>query len=103
MTYRVVYTETFHAGLETQLAWFQEQGAPEPRIARWLGELLDLVDSLSEFPDRFAVAQPESIVSGVEVRFVPFGDYLAFFVIDTDRCEVQLLSFRHGARRRDID
>jgi hypothetical protein len=73
--YRVVYTEQFHAALDAQLTYFTEQGAPETRIANWLSELLDRVDSLNEPPHRFAV--------------------------DEARGEVQLLGFRHGARQRD--
>lgn len=100
MTYRVLYTETFHEGLDAQLAWFSEQGAPESRITRWLSELLDLVDSLSESPHRYAVAELESAARGVELRRVTFGEYLAFYLVDEDRREVQLLGFRHGARER---
>jgi hypothetical protein len=79
MSYEVVYTEQFHAALDAQLIYFAEQGAPESRIASWLSELLDLVDSLNESPHRFAVAEPESAARGIEIRRVTFGNYLAFY------------------------
>lgn len=103
MTYRVVYTEQFHDALAAQLRHFEKRGAPEARVANWLSELLDLVDSLSESPHRFAVAEPESAARGVALRRVTFGDYLAFYHVDEARREVQLLGFRHGARRRRGD
>ncbi len=59
------------------------------------------VDSLNESPHRFAVAEPESTARSVEIRRVTFGDHLAFYRVDEARAEVQLLGFRHGARRRD--
>jgi hypothetical protein len=99
MTYRVVYTEQFHEALDAQLAYFAQQGASETRVAGWLAELLDLVDSLNESPYRFAVAEPESAARGIEIRRVPFGEYLTFYLVDEARREVQLLGFRHGARR----
>ena len=100
MTYRVLYTETFHEELDAQLAYFAEQGAPESRVADWLTELLDLVDGLAESPQRHAVAGPESAARGVEIRRVTFGDYLAFYLVDEPHREVQLLGFRRGARQR---
>ncbi len=101
--YRVLYTEQFHQELDEQLAYFAQQGAPETRVAGWLSELLDLVDSLSESPHRFAVAEPESAARGFELRRVTFGDYLAFYFVDEARREVQLLGFRHGARQRGTE
>ena len=100
MTYQVVYTEQFHSAIDAQLTYFAEQGAPESRVANWLTELLALVDSLSQSPYRFAVAEPESAALGTEIRRLTFGDYLAFYRVDQTRREVQLLGFRHGARRR---
>lgn len=100
MSYEVVYTEQFHEALDAQLSYFEEQGAPEARIAAWLSELLDLVDSLNESPHRFEVAEPESAARSNEIRRAIFGDYLAFYLVDEARREVQLLGFRHGAMRR---
>jgi plasmid stabilization system protein ParE len=102
-TYRVLYTETFHEELDAQLAYLAEQGAPESRVSGWLSELLELVDSLAESPRRYPVAGPESVARGVEIRRVPFGGYLAFYLVDDAHQEVQLLGFRHGARQRGTE
>lgn len=100
-SYRVVYTEAFHEELDAQLAYFVEQGAPASRLSAWLGEFLELVDSLAELPRRFPVAEPESSARGVEVRRMSFGAYLAFYLVDGARREVVILGLRHGARARE--
>lgn len=103
MTYRVLYTETFHEELDAQLAYLLEQGAAESRVSGWLSALLDLVDRLAESPHRHALAGPESAARGIEIRRVAFGDCLAFYVVDEAHQTVQLLGFRHGARRRGTE
>lgn len=103
MTYRVLYTETFHEELDARLAYLAEHGVPASRVSAWLSALLDLVDGLAESPKRHAVAEPESAARGVEIRRVAFGDYLAFYLVDEAHHEVQLLGLRHGAMRRGTE
>ena len=99
MSYRVLYTDQVHEALDAQLSYFTEQDVPEIRVADWLNELLDVIDSLDESPKRFPVADLESSIVGVELRQVVFGNYLAFYLVNDKQREVQLLSFRHEARR----
>lgn len=99
MSYRVLYTDQFHEALEAQLSYFTEQATPELRVANWLNELLDLMDSLDESPKRFPVADLESSIVGLELRQVVFGNYLAFYSVNDKKREVQLLGLRHAARR----
>ena len=99
MSYRVLYTDQFHEALEAQLSYFTEQATRELRVANWLNELLDLMDSLDESPKRFPVADLESSIVGLELRQVVFGNYLAFYSVNDKKREVQLLGLRHAARR----
>lgn len=98
MSYRVLYTEQFHDALDAQVEYFIKRDVPQSRIASWLNDLLYLMDSLDELPERYPVAPTESALSGVELRKVVFGNYLAFYHIDRKNLLVHLLGFRHGAR-----
>lgn len=98
MSYRVLYTEQFHDALDAQVEYFVKRNVPQSRIASWLNDLLHLMDSLDELPERYPVASAESALSGVELRKVVFGDYLAFYHVDHSNRVVHLLGFRHGAR-----
>ncbi len=99
MSYRVLHTDQFHQALEAQLEHFANEGAPRERIAAWLTALLDLMDSLDAMPRRYPVAALESDIMGAEVRKIVFGHYLAFYRVDEEKREVQLLGLRHAARR----
>ena len=98
MRYRVLYTDQFHEALDAQISYFMDQGAPETRVTNWLNKLLDLMDSLDVSPTRFPIAELESMIAGLELRRVVFGNYLAFYHVDDVKYEVQLLGFRHSAR-----
>ena len=99
MSYRVLYTDQFHEALEAQLSYFTEQATRELRVANWLNELLDLMDSLDESPKRFPVADLESSIVGLGLRQVVFGNYPAFYSVNDKKRAVQLLGLRHAARR----
>lgn len=98
MKYRVLYTDQFHEALDTQVEYFPSQDEPPTRIATWINELLQLMDSLEVSPKRFPMAELESAIAGLALRKVVFGNYLAFYHVDDARREVQLLGFRHSAR-----
>ena len=98
MNYRVVYTDQFHDALEAQIKYFREEKAPASRIAAWLENVLDLVDSLDAFPLQHPVSADESALRGIELRKIIFGNYLGFYHVDEESKEVYLLGFRHGSR-----
>ena len=98
MSYRVLYTDQLHSALESQIQYFETHWAPPARVARWLMELIDLLDTLDVSPERYPVATLESGIAGIALRKIVFGDYLAFYHVDHAKREVQVLGFRHGAR-----
>ncbi len=68
--------------------------------ARWLARVLDAVRTLQFMPERFAVDQRQSADLGHEVRRLVFErTYLLFYAIDDVRQHVNVVVFRHGARR----
>ena len=101
MSYRVLYTDQFHSALESQIQYFETQWAPPARVARWLMELIDLMDTLDVSPERYPVATLESGIAGIALRKIVFGDYLAFYHVDHAKREVQVLGFgmAHGCHK----
>ena len=101
MTFRVVLTETVVQAIDAQLSYFDAQGAPGDRVGGWLDDLLAAIDSLSQWPERYPVAEIESAVAGMELRKLNFGDYLVFYHVRSEKSLVEVLSLRHGARQRE--
>ncbi len=99
MKYRVIYTETAVTAIDDQATYLEEEGCPPGRMARWLSELLDTIAGLEEFPKRNTMAEFESSRLGFEVRRLVFGDHLVFYRVNEDDKVVEVLSFRHAARR----
>lgn len=99
MSFRVVISRTVEEAIDAQVSYLSEQGAPEVRLRRWLDGVLDLVDSLSDWPTRFPVAEALSAAMGCEVRRANSGDYAIFFRVNEADRVVEILAFRHGRRR----
>lgn len=103
MTHRVVITQEVLDALGAQAAYLTAQAAPTDRIDAWLAGLFDLIDSLSEWARRYPFAEALTAVKGYEVRRANHGDYAIFYRVDADRRLVEVIAFRHGARRSSPD
>lgn len=97
MTYRVVYTQTLRHEVLARVRYFQSQDVDPETIQRWFDRLFDAMDELHEWPARYPVAEPETAERGIELRKMPFGEYLIFFRIDEQKKQVEVLSLTHGA------
>jgi plasmid stabilization system protein ParE len=75
--------------------------APDAAI-RWYRQVAEEMHSLSEMPNRCALA-PESEKLGFELRQLVFGKrsgrYRIVFRVLDDRAEVHIVAVRHGARK----
>ncbi|MCC6359774.1 MAG: type II toxin-antitoxin system RelE/ParE family toxin [Phycisphaerales bacterium] len=71
--------------------------------ARWLERLWDAIEELSRFPNRNAIAPAESDAIGTPVRKLVFGAYLVFYRVREDEALVEVMRFRHGARRAEAE
>ena len=100
MTYRVLYTESVRADIAAHVRYLQDQQVSPEVIENWFAGLFDLIDSLYQWPLRYPVAEPESRAMGFEVRKIIYGRYLVFYRVDQAQHLVEVLAFRHGARRR---
>jgi toxin ParE1/3/4 len=69
--------------------------APET-ARRWRMRLLELIRTLSPFPERHEIAA-EAREVGVELRQMLYGNYRILYTLDADAVRVHAL--RHGARR----
>ncbi len=85
----------------------QEIGEQTEYIARdkplaaknWLVKLYAAIEELEAFPRRHPVAEELSATLGFELRRMVVGNYLIFYRVDEARGVVEVLRFRHGARR----
>ncbi|GMU83109.1 MAG: hypothetical protein AMXMBFR47_29800 [Planctomycetota bacterium] len=78
--------------------------ADKPDAAtRWLERLWDAIEDLSRFPNRNAIAPAESDAIGTPVRKLVFGAYLVFYRVREDEALVEVMRFRHGARRAEAE
>lgn len=99
MSYRVVYAPSFCDDLRDHAMYLRQAHVGDNTIDRWFRDLLDLVDSLNDWPHRYAIDPVQTQSTGTETRKLNFGDYLIFYQIDDERKEVHLVAYIHGARR----
>lgn len=97
MTYRVILQPQALQQLEEQ---YQRVAKQNPRAAaNWFNRFVTALESLSQMPERCAVARESELV-GREVRQFLFGKRAgtrrAFFVIEDDT--VRILAIRHSAQ-----
>lgn len=101
MSYRVLYTATVTAEIGAQIDYLRGQHVAENVISDWFTALFDAIDDLYEMPRRCPVDRLESQRHGFEVRKLIFRHYIVLYRLDEDRRVVEVLSFMHGARRRE--
>ena len=98
MKYRVLITNKAWNDIEQAFLWL---AARSPEAAeRWRGALLEVIDSLQQFPERCPRA-PEGRAFGSELRELTVGKRQGIYriIFRIRRKSVQVLRVRHGARR----
>ncbi len=100
MTYRVSYTESFLEHIDAHVDYLLGERVPIDVIDDWHSRLLDRLDRLDEWPKRLPVDDVQTRLTGCETRKLNFGDYLVFYQVDDKQRQVNIVAFRHGARRR---
>jgi plasmid stabilization system protein ParE len=103
MNYRVIYSPSVRDDLREHIQYLIDQRVSAEIVERWYSRLFDAVDSLCEMPRRNAADRVASKRYGFEVRKLSFGRYLIHYRIDDDRRLVEVLSFVHAARRKEVD
>lgn len=69
-----------------------------PQAAENLLNLADkTIGSLAEMPLRHALAADE-VLSQLGIRFVPVGNYLAFYIVKKNEKKISILRFLYGRR-----
>ena len=101
MTYRVLYTDRVIADLAGRVDRLREDHVAEHVIEAWFSELFDTVDDLYEVPHRYPVDEPESRRRGFEIRKLTFRKYIIRYRVSDRTRTVYVLSFFHGAMRRE--
>ena len=98
MNYSVLYMPHVTAAIDQQAQYLCDQHASPDRVATWLEELYDLVDSLEQWPRRYPVDDVATAALETEVRRVSFGNYIIYFRVDDSQMCVSVLHFRHAAQ-----
>lgn len=98
MTFRVEITASAEHDLDLILAWLLSQHAGETGL-RWFAALEEAIASLSEFPQRCAIA-PENSVFPFEVRQLLYGKapHIYRILFTAEGRTVYVLHIRHGRR-----
>ncbi|MBX3318137.1 MAG: type II toxin-antitoxin system RelE/ParE family toxin [Phycisphaeraceae bacterium] len=103
MSFRVVVPRAVEEAIDAQVSYLIKQGTADDRLQDWLDGLLHLIDSLSDWPRRFPVADATSAARGYEVRRANRGDYAIFFRVDDEHRFVEILAFRHGRQQPSFE
>lgn len=98
MRYQVVLSDKAEADVATVLQWFRDHEASEAG-RRWFNQLMDLVDTLEQQPDRCSLAA-ESDDLGQEIRELFLGRrrYKYRILFRVSGKTVQILRVWHGSR-----
>jgi plasmid stabilization system protein ParE len=68
-----------------------------PATPAVLGEILNAIESLAQFPGRNVV--PQQPLAKWPIRSLPVRPYMVYFRVDEARGDVTILRVRHGSRR----
>jgi toxin ParE1/3/4 len=95
--YRVIYSPRASTDLHAISATI-EKDSPQ-NAAAVMQQIVDAIDSLNFLSRRHPVASGARNKKG-ETRVMPVSSYLIFYRIIENETVVQLITIRHGARRR---
>ncbi len=95
--YEVGWTDTAWEAIRVEARVIAVERGATSTAQRWLERIWDAVESLEQWPRRFAKA-PEGAFVDYEVRRVVVGRYLLLFTIDDERRRVWVIGLRHGHR-----
>lgn len=73
------------------------------RALQWEQSLRQRILSLGDLPNAHPISDAESRAFGRDIRKANFGDHLIFYRVDEVQKTVYILTFLHGARRKEID
>jgi len=92
--YKIKQTPEALADTDEAFTWIHEK-SPEAAV-RWYKGLLDAVESLRQFPERFPLV-PESDLFDIEVRHLLYKRHRIIFLISTST--IVILRVYHGSRK----
>ncbi|MEM0983903.1 MAG: type II toxin-antitoxin system RelE/ParE family toxin [Planctomycetota bacterium] len=99
MTYKVIIPPGVFAEIDAFVVYMLGEGAGSDVAERWILGVVDALQSLGDMPRRHPLAERPSEARRGEIRRMSLGPRLAYYRVDEDRCEVRVLTLRHGHRR----
>jgi len=103
MKYHVIYSPTVVEHIRHHVRYLTEQHVSAETIERWYDDLFRVIADLEEMPRRYPADLMETERQGFEVRKLTFRRrYVLHFRVNDERAVVEVLSFIHGARRKEV-
>lgn len=98
MTWTVVYTEQAHTDLWSIHDYISSTLCAPRAASRLIDRILDAVEALEEYPERFRLLHNGCHDARYEIRIMPVGNYAVLFFADTDTTTVNVIRIAYGAR-----
>lgn len=102
MTYRVIYTERVMADIAAQVDHLREEFVGEDTIERWFTGLFDRIDDLYDMPRLYGLDHAATERNGYNIHKMTHKGYIVRYRIHEASKLVEVLSFFHGSRRREV-
>jgi len=100
MKYRVVYTDSFLADIESHIDYLLSEGASPRIVSQWYDRLFIQFDSLDAWPRMYPVDEAYTDMVGRLTRKINFHDYLVMYQVNDDDERIEVVAFFHGGRDR---
>ncbi len=101
MNYRVIFTERVIADISEKVDYLRAQHVSEQTIGRWFEGLLDRIETLYDMPRIYGLDHAASKQHGYSIHKLTYKKHIVRYRVDDDARRVYILSFIHGAARRE--
>lgn len=95
MSYNVFFTDTAKADLRTIAFKIADLSKDKELAKRFVSELRQSTKRLGVFPESGALPQ-DRVLKSAGYRFIPYKDYLIFYLVDKEQKKVYIMSVFHG-------
>lgn len=102
MIYRVLFAPSVLEHIRLHVAYLRSEGASEEVIVRWYQGLFETIERLQAFPRSCPVDDTECKRTGGEIRRLIYRRYHVHYRVSDAKHLVEILSFVHAARRREL-
>lgn len=96
-TYTIQFSREARDAIQAHVDYVAADLRSPENADRWLARLLEVIDSLTTMPARFAVDEARSALAGVRIHRLTFErSCVLLYIVDESAARVHVLSFHHG-------